>query len=162
MDSLWKTFHICDFISLITELVWLFPIVVQSLSHDRLFAAPWTAACQASLSLTVSWSLLKLMSLSWCYPTISSSITPFSSCPQSFPASGTFPMSWLSQNDRVEGCTLFSWNNTKITTSCWTTTDRRMLECTKNIPQVPGTKETLQWDGRRGAITLKSNPIPPG
>ena len=29
----------------------------------------------------------------WCHPTISSSVTPFSSCPQSFPASGSFPMS---------------------------------------------------------------------
>ena len=31
----------------------------------------------------------------WCHPTISSSATPFSSCPQSFPASGSFPVSWL-------------------------------------------------------------------
>ena len=29
----------------------------------------------------------------WCHPTISSSVVPFSSCPQSFPASGSFPMS---------------------------------------------------------------------
>ena len=35
---------------------------VQSLSHVRLFAIPWTAACQASLSITNSWSLPKLMS----------------------------------------------------------------------------------------------------
>ena len=31
----------------------------------------------------------------WCHPTISSSVVPFSSCPQSFPASGSFQMSWL-------------------------------------------------------------------
>ena len=31
----------------------------------------------------------------WCHPTISSSVTLFSSCPHSFPASGSFPMSWL-------------------------------------------------------------------
>ena len=31
----------------------------------------------------------------WCHPTISSSVMPFSSCPQSFPASGSFPMSQL-------------------------------------------------------------------
>ena len=31
----------------------------------------------------------------WCHPTISSSVAPFSSCPQSFPASGSFLMSWL-------------------------------------------------------------------
>ena len=31
----------------------------------------------------------------WCHPTISSSVVPFSSCPQSFPATGSFPMSQL-------------------------------------------------------------------
>ena len=36
---------------------------VQSLSHDRLFATPWTAAHQASLSITNSRSLLKFMSI---------------------------------------------------------------------------------------------------
>ena len=36
---------------------------VQSLSRVRLFATPWTAARQASLSITNSWSLLKLMSI---------------------------------------------------------------------------------------------------
>ena len=36
---------------------------VQSLSHVRLCATPWTAAHQASLSITTSWSLLKLMSI---------------------------------------------------------------------------------------------------
>ena len=38
-------------------------VVVQSLSRVRLFATPWTAACQTSLSFTVSWSLFKLMSI---------------------------------------------------------------------------------------------------
>ena len=36
---------------------------VQSLSHVRLFVTPWTAARQACLSITNSWSLLKLMSI---------------------------------------------------------------------------------------------------
>ena len=35
------------------------------------------------------------LSSQWCHPTISSSVVPFSSCPQSFPASGSFPMSQL-------------------------------------------------------------------
>ena len=35
----------------------------------------------------------------WCHPTISSSVIPFSSCPQSFPASGSFPMSRLFASD---------------------------------------------------------------
>ena len=34
--------------------------LVQSLSHVLLSATPWTAACQASLSFTISWSVLKL------------------------------------------------------------------------------------------------------
>ena len=38
-------------------------VSVQSLSHVRLFATPWTAACQASLSIANSQSLLKFMSL---------------------------------------------------------------------------------------------------
>ena len=54
----------------------------------------WTAARQASLSFTISRSLLKLMSIDqWCHPTISSSVIPFSSHLQSFPASRSLPMS---------------------------------------------------------------------
>ena len=41
---------------------------VQSLSHVRLFAALWTAACQASLSFTLSQSLLRFMSVEWMMP----------------------------------------------------------------------------------------------
>ena len=61
-----------------------------------LFATPWIAASQASLSFTISWSLPSSCPLNWgCYPNISSSAALFSSCPQSFPASGSFPMNWL-------------------------------------------------------------------
>ena len=41
---------------------------VQTLSRVRLFVTPWTAACQASLSITNSWSLLKLMSIKLVMP----------------------------------------------------------------------------------------------
>ena len=44
-------------------------VVVQSLSHIRLFVTPWTAARQASLSFTISQSLLKLMSIELVMPT---------------------------------------------------------------------------------------------
>ena len=55
---------------------------------------PWTAACKASLSITNSQSLLKLMSIESVRPsTISSSVIPISSCLQSFPASESFPVS---------------------------------------------------------------------
>ena len=41
---------------------------VQSLSRVQVFATPWTAACQASLSIANSWSLLKLMSIKLVMP----------------------------------------------------------------------------------------------
>ena len=69
---------------------------VQSLRRVQLFATPWTAAHHASLSITNCLSLPKPMSIeSVMNPTISSSVVPFSSCPQSFPASGPFQMSQL-------------------------------------------------------------------
>ena len=74
---------------------WHAAVVVHLLSCVRLFMTPWTLQhfrlpCPSlspevcSNSCPLSW---------WCYLTISSSVTPFSSCPQSFPASGSFPMS---------------------------------------------------------------------
>ena len=66
---------------------------VQSLSHVQLFVTPWTAARQASLSITNSKSLLKLIFIELVMPSISSSVVPFSSSLQSFPASGSFPIS---------------------------------------------------------------------
>ena len=67
---------------------------VQSLSHVWLFATPWTAVRQALLSLTVSWSLLRFMSIElvilsnhliFCWP--------FLLLLSVFPASGSFPVS---------------------------------------------------------------------
>ena len=58
---------------------------VQSLSCVRLFVTPWAAACQASLSITNSWSLLKLMSIEsvmpsnyliLCHPLLPPSVFP--------------------------------------------------------------------------------------
>ena len=74
--------------------------IVQSLNLVWLFAIPWTAAHSAkwrfpspllsprvcSNSCPLSW---------WCHPATSFSASPFSSCPQFFPASGSFPMSQL-------------------------------------------------------------------
>ena len=68
-------------------------VVVQSLSCVQLFEIPWTAARRlprplpspigCSISCPSSW---------WCHPTISFSVIPFSSCPQSLPASASFLM----------------------------------------------------------------------
>ena len=48
---------------------WWFQSVSQ-FSHSVVYdsATPWTAACQASLSITISWSLLKVMSIKWVMP----------------------------------------------------------------------------------------------
>ena len=70
--------------------------VVQSLSRIRLLAIPPTAAQQTSLSFSISRSLLKLMSIESMMPSNHLILCcPFSSCPQPFPASGSFPMSCL-------------------------------------------------------------------
>ena len=70
--------------------------VVQSLSHVWLSATPWTAVHQASCPSPSPGDCSDSYPLNqWCHPTISSSVVPFSSCPQSFPASGSFLKSRL-------------------------------------------------------------------
>ena len=73
------------------------PPVSESLvvvSHVLLFATPWTAAHQASCPSLTPRACSNSCPLSWwCHPTISSSVAPLSSCPQSFTVSGSFPMS---------------------------------------------------------------------
>ena len=69
---------------------------IQSLSHVWLFATPWTAAHQTTCPSPAPGVHSNSCPLSrWCHPTISSSVVPFFSCPQSFPASGSFQMSQL-------------------------------------------------------------------
>ena len=80
-------------------------VVVRAASHFPpllfgvwffLCATPWTAAHQASLSFLSPRVCSDSCPLSrWCHPTVSSPIVPLSSCLQSVPASGSFPMSWL-------------------------------------------------------------------
>ena len=76
-------------------------VIVQSLSRVQLFRTPWTAAHEASLFFTISWSLLKLKSIESVMPSnhlILSCLLLF--CPQSFPASGSFPMNQLFTSGR--------------------------------------------------------------
>ena len=68
-------------------------IIVQLLSHIQLFSIPWAAAHQASLSFPLRRVCSNSHPLSQrCRPTILFSVIPFSSCPQSFPESGSFSM----------------------------------------------------------------------
>ena len=76
--------------SSIYQLLFIHSVVFHSLQphglqHARLpYPLPFPGACSNSCPLS-----------QWCHPTISSSVIPFSSCLQSFPASGSFPMSQL-------------------------------------------------------------------
>ena len=65
---------------------------VQSLSHGQLFVTPWTAARQASLSITNSWSLLKLMSVESVMPSNHLILCrPLLLLPSIFPSTKVFP-----------------------------------------------------------------------
>ena len=67
---------------------------VQPLSHIQIFVTPWTEARWASLSITNSWSLLKLISIKSVMPSNRLILChPLLLLPQSFPALGSFPVS---------------------------------------------------------------------
>ena len=82
-------------VSLRIVLLWIFSqkyllFFNHPVSRFWLYANPWAATHQASLSFTISWSLLKFMSIaSVMPPATSSSDALFSFCPQFFPALGT-------------------------------------------------------------------------
>ena len=91
-----------SFIHLFIQYVCLSIIFIQFSTVTQSCLTHWDPmdCSQASLSITNSWSLLKFMSIvSWCHPTISSSIAPFSSCLQSFPALRYFPVSQFFASD---------------------------------------------------------------
>ena len=73
-------------------------VVVQLPSRVRLFATPWTAACQASLSLTNSWSLPKFTSIASVMPS-SHLILCRSLLSSIFPSVRDFPNEWVIWSD---------------------------------------------------------------
>ena len=92
--------------STLSYYIYFFPYIgpsfssVQSLSAVRLFATRWTAAREASLSITNSQSLLKPMSIESVMPSNHFMLCcPLSSSLQSYPASGSFPMSQFFPSD---------------------------------------------------------------
>ena len=94
--SFWiLNFHECFYFTFLIDPLLLFSCSVgrshglqhslwpHGLQHTRLpCPSPPPRACSNSCPLS-----------QWCHPTMSSSVVPLSSCPQSFPASGSFPMS---------------------------------------------------------------------
>ena len=68
LNTYWK-YLFCKLVRKFSLLILFFVVVAgQSASHVWLFATPWTAACQTSLSLTISWSLPKFMSIELVMP----------------------------------------------------------------------------------------------
>jgi len=108
--NLWRPFTTSlkdDRLITVSFYVWRSATSVHLLSHVWLFVTPWTAGHHASLSITNSRHLLKLMfiesvtpsnHLLLCHPFSSSS-----SCLQSFPASGSLPMSQLTSGGQSIG-----------------------------------------------------------
>ena len=102
-ECYWTTYSLAEWTSWPTQYLYKDRVVetlfsfssVQSLSRVRLLGNLWTEACQASLSITSSQSLLKLMSIESVKPSTHLILVPFSSCLQPFPASGSFQMSQL-------------------------------------------------------------------
>ena len=86
--------------------------VVQLPSCVQVFVTPWTTACQASLSFTVSWSLHRFMSIESLMPSNRLILChPFSFCLQAFPASEPFPMSqFFTSGDLNIGALVLSVN----------------------------------------------------
>ena len=86
--SYWKQAFHHEWVLLLSfavQSLWCPTLQPHGLQHARLPCPSLSpSVCSNSCSLS-----------RWCHPTISSSVTPFSSCPQSFPASGSFPMSRL-------------------------------------------------------------------
>ena len=96
----------------------------------------------------------------WCHPAISSSVVPFSSCPQSLPASEAFPMSqlftWGGQSTRVSASAsvlpmniqdwCWSWNSNTLATWCEELTRWKRPWCWERL-KVGGEEDDWGWDG---------------
>ena len=118
------SFFIFFFIRFNHRILNIVPCSSQSLLFSLLrcvwlFVTSWTETCQALLSFTISWSLLKFMSIESVMLTISSSVTHFSFCFQSFSALGSFPVSWLFTSDGQTVGALASATVLSMSTQGW-------------------------------------------
>ena len=77
----YRTWHDCCSV-VFPSCVWLCDPMDCSVPGFPVLHSPWVSSDSCPLS-------------QWCHPTTLSSVAPFSSCPQSFPASGSFPMNQL-------------------------------------------------------------------
>ena len=121
----------------------------HSAEFDSLQPHGLHAARQAHLSFTISWSLLNSCALSlWCHLSMPSSVAPFSSCPQSFPASGSFPKTQLDNTEKKERGYIMknSWRK-RANKSAW----EGSLETVGAAPEVGAAESMVARRCRRGA-----------
>ena len=93
---------------------------LQLFSGVRLFVTPWPAARRLPCPSPTPRVCSDSRPLSqWCYPSVSSSVLPFSSCLQSFPVPGSFPMSWLFSSGGQSIGTSASASVLPMYSQCW-------------------------------------------
>ena len=127
----------------------------HSAEFDSLQPHGLHAARQAHLSFTISWSLLNSCALSlWCHLSMPSSVAPFSSCPQSFPASGSFPKTQLDNTEKKERGYIMknSWRK-RANKSAW----EGSLETVGAAPEVGAAESMVARRCRRGGWRLCSS-----
>ena len=95
LDPFWEHLFIKHLVWFLYVSIFQFSSV-QSLSHVRLFATPWTVACQASMSITNSWNLLILMSIELMMP--SNHLILWHPL---LPLPSIFPSIWVFSNESV-------------------------------------------------------------
>ena len=108
--NLWLWIHWCNHVWKILDLWWLLSFSSVQFSRSVMSNSLWPYeshhARPPCSSSTPGIHSKSCPSSRWCHPAISSSVVPFSSCPQSLPASGSFPM-----------CQLFAWGGQSIRVS---------------------------------------------
>ena len=139
------------------ELFSLQSAVVQSLSLVRLFVTPWTATHQASLSFTISGSLLKLMSIELVMPSNHLILCcPFSSCPQSFQHQSLFQ--WVLESGGQSTGVLASASVLPMNIQGWFPLGLIGLPRgeTQNLSTITGSDSCWLWDVMSKLLNLTS------
>ena len=115
---------------------WFFFFFVQLLSKVQLLVTKGIVVWQAPLLSTISWNLLKFMSIELVlHVSISSSAAPSSFCLQSFPTPVSFPMSWLFASDGQNIGASASASVLPVNIQCWSTCSPRYSQESSPTPQ---------------------------
>ena len=139
-------------------------LVVQSLSHVRLFATPRTAARQASLSITNSWSLLKLLSIESVMP--SNRLVLLSPSPPAFNLSQSTRINLCNHGHHQDPKQFYHWKNSFMQISRQSSGEDSTLPLPEaqvqclvrelRLPQAAWCDQTNKWNTN---AFLSANPL---